>query len=133
MATEGTVVVMEQGDSEGDAAEFWEIMEGDMGDIAEADEEDELVEEFVPTLFRLDAAGGEATEVAQGEPIKIGWAKASPRFLWRRWTKATSFCWMPDGSSLSGKARILIVRRSCRPWRILIGIARRIRVPSIFQ
>jgi hypothetical protein len=76
MATECTVVVIDQGS--GDDAEFFELLSGDPGDIGQDNAaSDEEVSEFIPVLFRLGE--GEPALVAEGEPIKIGWAKASPK------------------------------------------------------
>ena len=80
MATECTVTVLDQGTNdaseEGDG--FWALLTGNAGDIGQSDEaSDDEVVEFMPLLYRL---GGHSPElVAEGEPIKIGWAKASPK------------------------------------------------------
>lgn len=82
MATECTVVVLDQGvnDSGEEAAGFWDTIPGDMGDVGPAEENDSEVTEFVPCLFRLPGKGeGEVTKVAEGEPVKIGWGKPTPK------------------------------------------------------
>eukprot|EP00541_Cyclophora_tenuis_P011356 CAMPEP_0116560586 /NCGR_PEP_ID=MMETSP0397-20121206/11080_1 /TAXON_ID=216820 /ORGANISM="Cyclophora tenuis, Strain ECT3854" /LENGTH=380 /DNA_ID=CAMNT_0004086575 /DNA_START=55 /DNA_END=1197 /DNA_ORIENTATION=- len=82
MATECTVVVLDQGvNDEGDeAADFWSTIPGDMGDIGEAQPDDNQVTEFVPCLFRLPGKGeGEVTKVAEGEPVKIGFGRPVPK------------------------------------------------------
>jgi Gelsolin repeat len=61
MCTEGTVVTLDQGQGDEEQAEFWAYLEDD-GDIAEADEADEDVEEFVPLLFKVPAPGDDAEE-----------------------------------------------------------------------
>jgi hypothetical protein len=76
MATEGTVVVIDQGSN--DDADFFALLSGDAGDIGPGNgASDEEVTEFMPVLYRL--GGGDPEMVAEGEPIKIGWAKASPK------------------------------------------------------
>jgi gelsolin len=76
MSTEGTAVVIDQGSS--DESDFYALLSGDAGDIQQDNgASDEEVTDFVPLLYRL--GGGHPEKVAEGEPIKIGWSKASPR------------------------------------------------------
>ena len=78
MCTAGTVTVLEQGAGDVDAADFWEYLPGDVGDIAEADDEDEAVESFAPLLFRL-SPDQDPTQVAKGEPVKIRFGRPEPK------------------------------------------------------
>lgn len=68
MCTGGNVVALDQG--QGDDAEdaFWAYL-GD-GEIADADDADETVEEFAPLLFKLGKSD-EPEQVAKGEPVKV--------------------------------------------------------------
>ena len=72
MCSRGTVVTLEDGESD-DA--FWGYL-GD-GDIAEGDDADEQIKEFTPLLLKL--SGGGAEQVAKGEPVKVGFGKATPK------------------------------------------------------
>lgn len=75
MCTEGTVVVLDQGAGDEECSEFWAYL-GE-GDIADADEEDETMEEFAPLLFKLPGdADGEPEQVGKGEKVKIGFVTA---------------------------------------------------------
>ena len=68
---------MEQGAGDDSAADFWGYL-GD-GEIADADEDDEEVEEFTPLLFKLpeDPEGlDEAEQIGKGEKVKIGFTSA---------------------------------------------------------
>ena len=65
MCTEGTVQVLESGADDDET--FWGYLEND-GDIADADDDDEAIEQFTPLLFQLQAAG-EPVQVAEGEPV----------------------------------------------------------------
>jgi hypothetical protein len=47
-------------------------------DIAGADGGDEEVAEFTPTLYKLPRNGGPEM-IAEGEPVKIGWGKPTPK------------------------------------------------------
>lgn len=78
MATEGTVVVLDQGVNDGEAEEFWSALPGDPSEIGPAQNNDSDVTEFVPTLFRL-GADGSSEKVAEGEPVKEGWGKPTPK------------------------------------------------------
>ena len=79
MATEGTVVVLDQGNDNDDAADaFWAPLGGYEDDIAPADEGDEDVTEFVPTLYRMSGTD-EPQLVARGELVKIGFGKPTPK------------------------------------------------------
>jgi len=79
MCTDGTVTVLDQGHGDEEDADFWGYL-GTDGDIQEADDLDEQVEEFAPLLFRLSSDPEEEPEqVAEGEPVKIGFGGASPR------------------------------------------------------
>jgi len=74
LCTEGTVVVLEEGSGDEECEEFWAYL-GE-GEVADADEEDEDVEEFAPLLFKLPAGEDEEPEqVAKGEMVKIGFVK----------------------------------------------------------
>jgi len=75
MCSEGTVVVLDQGDDQ--VAEFWTPLGGYEEDIAPADNQDEEVVEFVPTLYKL--GDGEPQVVAEGEVVKIGFGKPTPK------------------------------------------------------
>ena len=79
MATDGTVVVLDQGDGDADAAAFWEALGGYEDDIVEEQEDDEEVTEFVPTLYRLPGDGDVPEMIAEGELLKIGWGKPTPK------------------------------------------------------
>ena len=78
MCTEGTVTVMDQGQGDDEVADFWAYL-GE-GEIQEADEGDEAVEEFAPLLFKLGAdPDSEPEQVAEGEKVKIGFGPAKSR------------------------------------------------------
>lgn len=79
MAIEGTVAVFDQGAGDEDATEFWERLGGYQDDIAEGDDADEQVQEFTPTLYRLPGDSGVPEMIAEGEPVKIGWGKPTPK------------------------------------------------------
>jgi len=69
LCTEGTVVVLDQGDA--DDADFWAYL-GE-GEIAEGDEGDDDVEEFAPLLFKLPGEpDAEPEQVGKGETVKVG-------------------------------------------------------------
>lgn len=74
MCSRGTVATLESGESDEDEA-FWNYL-GD-GDISDADEGDEEVAEFTPLLFKLSPDGQE--KVAEGEPVKVGFGKPTPK------------------------------------------------------
>lgn len=78
MCTKGTVVTLDQGNGDDEAADFWAYL-GE-GEIQEADEGDNEIEEFAPLLFKLPPADDELAEpeqVAKGEPVKIGFGPAT--------------------------------------------------------
>ena len=74
MCTHGTVVTL-FGNDEDEA--FWNYL-GD-GEIGEAQEGDEDVEEFTPLLFRL-SKDGPAEQVAKGEPVKARFGPVTAKF-----------------------------------------------------
>jgi len=76
MCTQGTVTFLDQGAGDDKVEGFWKYLEDD-GDIADADEDDHTVEEFAPLLFKLGEEG--PVQVAKGEPVKIGFGKASAK------------------------------------------------------
>jgi gelsolin len=78
MCTEGTVVTLDQGQGDEEQAEFWAYLEDD-GDIAEADEADEEVEEFVPILFKV-RDDGEAEQVATAETVNQRFGPPESKF-----------------------------------------------------
>ena len=78
MATEGSVVVLDQGEGDSDATEFWEALGGYTDEIGESKEQDEMVEEFTPTLYKLSPNAAPEL-LAEGEPVKIGWGKPTPK------------------------------------------------------
>lgn len=70
MCTEGTVQTLDQGAADDEAIDFWAYL-GD-GEIQEADEGDELVEEFAPLLFKLpDDPDEEPIQVAKAEKVHV--------------------------------------------------------------
>jgi gelsolin len=72
MCTEGTVNVLEQGAGDDEDADFWTYL-GNEGEIREADDRDEAVEEFCPLLFKLPSDGDDEPEqVAKGEETTYG-------------------------------------------------------------
>lgn len=75
MCTQGTVTSLDQGSDEDEG--FWKYLEGD-GEITDADEDDSTVEEFTPLLFKI-VPNEEPVQVAKGEPVKIGFGKASAK------------------------------------------------------
>lgn len=79
MATEGTVTVLDQGSGDEEAQVFWDALGGFEDDIAGADGGDEEVTEFTPTLYKLPGNGGAPEMIAEGEPVKIGWGKPTPK------------------------------------------------------
>jgi gelsolin len=85
MCTEGTVVVLDQGQGDAENAEFWAYLADD-GDIQEADDADEEVVEFVPLLFKIPAPSGgdddaaEPEQVAKAEIIKQRFGPPSSKF-----------------------------------------------------
>jgi gelsolin len=74
MCSQGSVTILEQGE---DSEQFWAYLPGD-GDIAEADELDETIEQYSPTLFLL-MPGETPEEVAKGEPVKVRFGRPEPR------------------------------------------------------
>lgn len=68
MCTQGTVVTMDQGDGDQEHADFWAYLAD--GEIQEADEGDEDIEEFTPLLFHMPE-GGEPNQIAKAEPVKV--------------------------------------------------------------
>ena len=72
MCTQGTAVIIESSDAEGENAEFWAYL-GD-GTIQPAEGGDEEIKDFVPVLFRIKdkGTGGSinAEKVAEAQPIK---------------------------------------------------------------
>ena len=79
MATEGTVTVLDQGAGDEEASEFWERLGGHADDIAEGDDADDEVTEFTPTLYLLPGDEDTPELIAEGEPVKIGWGKPTPK------------------------------------------------------
>jgi gelsolin len=72
MCTGATVTVLDQGSGDEDEAAFWEYLGSD-GDIQEADEADEEIEEFCPLLFKLpEDPDDEPEQVAKGEEVTYG-------------------------------------------------------------
>lgn len=69
MCTLGTVVTLKQDHGDEEASEFWAYL-GD-GDIQDADDRDEEVEEFAPLLFQL-MPGSDPIQVAEGQAVKVG-------------------------------------------------------------
>lgn len=78
MCTEGTVTVLDQDQGDADEEAFWSYLE-DNGDIAEADEGDEQVENFAPLLFQVTGPDEEPSLVAEGEPVKVRWGSPEPK------------------------------------------------------
>lgn len=83
MCDEGSVIVLDQESGGDNDEEFWKYLgtDGHIKTLEEEEEEgegDETVLEFTPTLYRL-AKGEEAAPVASGEPVKIGFGRATPR------------------------------------------------------
>lgn len=78
MCTQGTVVVLDQGQGDEEAADFWAYLGA--GEIGDEDDGDEHVEEFAPLLFKLSADPDEEPEqVAKGETVKVGFAPPAPK------------------------------------------------------
>lgn len=77
MCTEGTVVVLDQGAGDDEVEGFWTPLGGYEDDIAPPDAGDEDVVEFVPTLYKI--GDDEPTVVAEGELVKIGFGKPTPK------------------------------------------------------
>jgi gelsolin len=78
MCTQGTVKVLDQGQGDEEETDFWDYL-GD-GEIQEADDGDEEVDEFIPLLFKLsDNPDEEPEQVAEGEPVKVRWGSPSPK------------------------------------------------------
>lgn len=72
MCTQGTVTVLDQGSGDSDDTTFWGYLEED-GDIQEADDADEGIEEFCPLLFKLASdPDDEPEQVAKGEEVRYG-------------------------------------------------------------
>jgi hypothetical protein len=66
---------LEQGDDQGDdAQEFWSVL-GTEGEIGPAEEGDELVQEFEPTLFRI-TGDKQVLHVATAEKVRRSAASA---------------------------------------------------------
>ena len=78
MATESTVEVLEQGNGDDAAVDFWAALSGDPSEIGPADNNDSAVTEFVPQLYRLPSEG-DPEMVAEGEPVKVGFGAATPK------------------------------------------------------
>jgi len=72
MCTEGTAKIMEEGDD--DDGDFWAYL-GE-GEIAEDADDDKMVEEFAPLLFKIPA-DGEPEQIAKGQTVKIGFTSSS--------------------------------------------------------
>jgi gelsolin len=71
MCSEGTVTVLDQGAGDDGDEAFWKYL-GE-GEIREADEADEAVEEFCPLLFKLPGGSDDEPEqVAKGEETTYG-------------------------------------------------------------
>lgn len=76
MCTTGTVTTLDQGAGDEDEADFWAYL-GD-GDIQDADDLDEDVQEFAPLLFKLSDDVNEPPEqVAEAEKVKIGFGPSA--------------------------------------------------------
>jgi len=109
MCTEGTVTVLDQGEGDDSAAEFWEFL-GD-GEIQEAANDDDDVEEYTPILYKL-SSDGSTNKVGEGEKVKIGFAPATVKLdkdlldendvflLDAGWEL---FCWMGNNASRDEK------------------------------
>ena len=75
MCTQGTTVTLEQGDDNNDDAEgFWNVL-GTQGEIGPAEEGDELVQEFEPTLFRI-TGDQQVLHVATADKVRRSAASA---------------------------------------------------------
>lgn len=78
MCTEGTVTTLDQGHGDEEDEAFWTIL-GD-GEIQEADDKDEEIEEFAPLLFKLcDDPEEEPIQVAKGEKVKFGFGRPTAK------------------------------------------------------
>lgn len=75
MCTGGTVTVLDEGAGDEADEAFWKYL-GE-GDIAEADEGDDAVDEFAPLLFKFGTDGTE--QVAKGESVKVGFSHAESK------------------------------------------------------
>ncbi len=84
MCVDGNVTVLDQANgNDTDDEAFWNYLgtDGHIKTLEEEEEDgegDETVLEFTPTLYRL-VVGQAADAVASGEPIKIGFGRATPR------------------------------------------------------
>lgn len=77
MCTEGTAVVLNQGDGDEEDGAFWGYI-GSEGEIAPPEEGDELIEEFAPLLFKITGEG-EVEQVAKAEKMK-SWRQVVSKF-----------------------------------------------------
>lgn len=77
MCTEGTAVVLNQGDGDEDDEAFWGYI-GTDGEIAPPEEGDEEIEEFTPLLFKVSSEG-DVEQVAKAEKMK-SWRKVVSKF-----------------------------------------------------
>ena len=76
MCTQGTTVTLEEedGDNGSDAEGFWSVL-GTEGEIGPAEEGDELVQEFAPTLFRI-TGDHQVLHVATADKVRRSAASA---------------------------------------------------------
>jgi len=74
MCTEGTVTVLDQGEGDDSAADFWGFLAD--GEIQADNGEDKEVEEFTPILYKLHGDGS-AEKVGEGEKVKVGFAAST--------------------------------------------------------
>lgn len=77
MCTQGTAVVLNQGDGDEEDEAFWGYI-GSEGEIAPPEEGDEEIEEFTPLLFKITAEG-EVEQVAKADKMK-SWRKVVSKF-----------------------------------------------------
>lgn len=77
MCTHGTVTVMDQGSGDDEVTDFWSYL-GD-GTIADANEDDDAVEEFSPLLFKVMPDDQEPEQIAKGETVKSRFSPPVPR------------------------------------------------------
>lgn len=75
MCTQGTSVTLEQGeDADSDAEKFWEQL-GTDGEIGPAEDGDECIQEFPPTLYRI-TDDHQVLHVAEAEKVRRSAASA---------------------------------------------------------
>lgn len=76
LCTKGTVTVLDQGAGDEDDEAFWAYL-GE-GEIQEANDDDEEVEEFAPLLFKIPSGDDDPEQVGKGEKVRVGF-KTSPK------------------------------------------------------